>query len=66
MNSLRYTNAVLTLIAAALAVIVVENIVRPSVAQSRQPVFICDIIDGTCLDVERGPAGSLIKVRAVP
>jgi hypothetical protein len=73
MNSLRYTNAVLTLIAAALAVIAVENIVRPSAAQSPrvQPVVICDKFGVNCLDVDTVPnllAGSIsfIRVRPVP
>jgi hypothetical protein len=67
MNSLRYTNAMLTIIALAFSVIIVENFIRPSAAQSTQiqPVAICDIISRTCLDVERTAQGSLVNVRVV-
>ena len=46
MNSFRYTNAMLTIIALAFSVIALENFIRPTVAQSTQiqPVAICDMI----------------------
>jgi hypothetical protein len=71
MNSLRYTNAMLTLIALAFSTIAVENFIRPSTAQSTQtqplpvplPVAICDAISHVCLDVERDGRGSFVQVR---
>jgi len=67
MNSLRYTNAMLTIITLAFSVIAVENFIRPTVAQPPQiqPVAICDVISHVCLDVERTNQGSLLNVRAV-
>jgi len=67
MNSLCYTNAMLTIIALAFSVIAVENFIRPTVAQSTQiqPVAICDVISHVCLDVERNVQGSFVNVRAV-
>ena len=71
MNSLRYTNAMLTIIALAFSVIAVENFIRPTVAQSPltqpvvQPVAICDIFGKYCLDVERNNQGSFFNVRVV-
>jgi hypothetical protein len=65
MSSAYYTNAVLTVIALALSVIAVENIVRPSKAQSSsiQPVAICDMVGHVCLDVNRDLRGSSINVQ---
>jgi hypothetical protein len=65
MNSLRYTNAMLTIIALAFSAIAVENFIRPSTAQSTQtqPVAICDVISHVCLDVERNLQGSFVNVR---
>ena len=69
MNSLRYTNAMLTLIALAFSAIAVENFIRPSTAQPTQtqpvplPVAICDAISHVCLDVERDLRGSFLNVR---
>jgi hypothetical protein len=69
MNSLRYTNAMLTIIALAFSVIAVENFIRPTVAQPPttqiQPVAICDIFGKYCLDVERSNQGSFLNVRAL-
>jgi hypothetical protein len=69
MNSLRYTNAMLTIIALAFSVIAVENFIRPTVAQPPttqiQPVAICDTISHVCLDVERSHQGSFLNARAV-
>jgi hypothetical protein len=67
MNSLRYTNALLTIIALAFSVIAVENFIRPTVAQPPQiqPVVICDGISHVCLDVERDNQGSFLKARVV-
>jgi len=67
MNSLRYTNAMLTIIALAFSVIAFENFIRPTVAQSplTQPVAICDIFGKYCLDVERNNQGSFLNVRVV-
>lgn len=70
MNSLRYTNAMLTIIALAFSAIAVENFIRPSTAQSQVqppvplPVAICDAISHVCLDVERDLRGSFVNVRA--
>jgi hypothetical protein len=71
MNSLRYTNAMLTIIALAFSAIAVENFIRPSTAQLTQtqplpvplPVQICDPISHICLDVERDLRGSFVSVR---
>jgi uncharacterized membrane protein len=70
MNSLRYTNAMLTIIALAFSAIAVENFIRPSTAQSTQiqppvplPVAICDAISHVCADVERDLRGSFVNVR---
>ncbi len=65
MTNSHYTNVVLTVIALALMVIAVENLVNPSRAQSSsiQPVAICDMIGHNCLDVERDMRGSFIKVQ---
>jgi hypothetical protein len=67
MNSFRYTNAMLTIIALAFSVIALENFIRPTVAQSTQmqPVAICDVISHVCLDVERNIQGSFLNVRVV-
>ena len=68
MNSLRYTNAMLTIIALAFSVIAVENFIRPTVAQPTtqvQPVAICDITGKYCLDVERNFQGSFLNVRVI-
>jgi hypothetical protein len=67
MNSLRYTNAMLTIIALAFSVIALENFIRPTVAQSTQiqPVAICDVVSHVCLDVERNTQGSFLNVRVV-
>jgi hypothetical protein len=61
----RYTNVVLTVIALALSVIAIENLVRPSRAQksSIQLVAVCDMDGRNCLDVERDIRGSFIKVQ---
>jgi len=66
MRSVYYTNAVLTLIALALSVIAVENIVGPSKAQSSslQRVVICDTEGHNCLDVARDLRGSFINVHS--
>lgn len=66
MTDSRYTNVALTVIALALMVIAIENLVHPSSAQSStiQPVAVCDIISHVCLDVQRDINGSSIKVQA--
>ena len=65
MISNRYTNVVLTVIALALSVIAIENLVHPSRAQtpSVQSVNVCDAVTHNCLDVERDMRGSFIKVQ---
>lgn len=64
MISNRYTNVVLTVIALALSIIAIENLVHPSRAQtsSIQSVALCDMVSHNCLDVERNARGSYIKV----
>lgn len=65
MQRLRYTNAILTIIALALSVIAIEGAVRPSTADpvQVQPVAICDMVGHSCLDVVRDFKGSFISVR---
>jgi hypothetical protein len=64
MTSSLYTNVVLTVIALALSVIAVENLVHPSRADATiQPVAVCDVLGHSCLDVERDMRGSFIKVQ---
>jgi hypothetical protein len=68
MNSLRYTNAMLTIIALVFSTIAAKNFVRPTVAQSPpqiQLVAICDIAGDNCLDVGRNFQGSFLTVRVV-
>jgi hypothetical protein len=65
MSSNHYTNVVLTVVALALSVIAVENIVRPSKAQSVQSVAICDTSGKFCLDVNRDSRGSFINVQPI-
>jgi hypothetical protein len=61
MNSLRYTNALLTIIALALSAIAVEKFIRPTVAPSAeiQLVAICGVPSHVCLDVERAQGNAL-------
>jgi hypothetical protein len=59
MNSLRYTNALLTIIALALSAIAVEKNIRPTPSSEIQLVAICGVPSHICLEVERAQGNAL-------